>query len=183
MTYTTTRENWDPGEYSTDAPPEHVHALMQAAKDKDTHALYGVGGDMGTLAAFGRAHAYSPETGKARTYTFSPTTRLFLPGSASSRREIPQDATHGFKSWEVHDIDPRNLVGTQDGLQSGALSHYLSDEYKDRGRLFDTSRGEDNDHPVVVGFQRRNFIMTGHHRAAAALLNGEPLKARYRKFS
>lgn len=183
MTYTTTRENWDPGEYTTDAPPEHVHALMQAAKDKDTRTLYGVGGDMGQLAAFGRAHAFHSETGQARTYTFSPTARLFLPGSAAARREVPAEAMHGSNHWQVEPMDPRELTGTQDGLQGAALSHYLSDDYRKGGHLFDKSRGADNDIPTVVGFQRRKFLMTGHHRAAAALLKGEPLQARFRHIS
>lgn len=176
------RLNWDPGEYETDIPFEEIHRLQTAARERDVNALHGVGAEAGQLAAFGRAHSFG-EDGRPRTWTFSPTTRLFLPGSASQRRQIPQDATHGFGSWPIHDIDPRNLVGTQDGLQSGALSHYLGDNYREHGELFDKSRGEDNDHPVVVGFMRRNFLMTGHHRAAAALLKGEPLQARYRHIS
>lgn len=182
MTYTVTRENWDPGEYTTDAPPEHVHALMQAAKDKDVHALYGVGKDMGTLAVFGRPYAYTPQ-GKPRTYEFSPTARLFLPGGESSRREVPQDATHGYRSWELHDLDPRELLGTQGGMQSGALNHYLSDKYRETGETHDKSAGPSNDRPVVVGFMRKKYLLTGHHRAAAAILKGEPLTARYRHIS
>lgn len=180
--YSTTRQNWDPGEYTTDAPWEHVHSLMQAAKEKDVHALHGVGADMGMLAAFGRPHAFGSD-GKPSTYTFSPTTRLFLPGSSSARRSIPQDATHGFRSWPIQQFAAHELVGTQDGLQSGALSHYLSDKYAETKETYDKSRGEDNDIPVVVGFMRNKYLMTGHHRAAAALFKGEPLETRYRHIS
>lgn len=180
--YSITRKNWDPGEYTTDAPWEHVHALMDAARNRDTKALHGVGADMGTLAAFGRPHSFGAD-GKPSTYTFSPTTRLFMPGSSSARSAIPADATHGFHNWPVVNLDPRELHGTQDGLQSGALAHYLSPEYGDTGALFDKSRGEDNDRPVVIGFMRKKLLMTGHHRAAAALLLGQPLDARYRHIS
>jgi hypothetical protein len=180
--YNVTRLNYDPGEFTTDAPHDYVHRLQTAARDKDVNALHGVGRDMGMLAAFGTAHAYGPD-GKPSTYTHKPTTRIFLPGGAGRRRELPQGASHGFTTWPVEDLDPRNVVSTQDGLQIGALEHYLSPSYRERGEVYDKSQGPANDHPVVLGFMRRNFLLTGHHRAAASLLSGEPLKARYRKIS
>jgi hypothetical protein len=178
--YSTSRLNYDPGEFTTDAPPEYVHSLMKAAREKDSHALYGVGADMGKLATFGRVHGFN-EQGKASTYTYSPTSTLILPGT--NRRGIPQDATHGFQSWPSVDLDPRELSGTQHGLQLGALEHYLSPSYQESGEIHDKTQGPGNDHPVVVGFMRNKYLMTGHHRAAAALLTGQPLSARYREIS
>jgi hypothetical protein len=178
--YSTTRLGYNPGEYSTDAPREYVRDLMKAAREKDTSALYGVGEDMGKLATFGRKHKFNAQ-GQVETYTHAPTSRLIFPGS--DRRHIPQEATHGFTSWPIVDLDPRELHGTQPGMQIGALEHYLSPAYRERGEIYDKTRGASNDHPVVVGFMRKNYLMTGHHRAAASLMSGEPLQARYRQIS
>jgi hypothetical protein len=182
MSYTLKNHPQNPDEYVTDAPHDYVHGLMRAASEKRPHELHGVGADMGNLALFGRAREYGSD-GKPTSYGMESIARLPFPGSSSERRTVPRGSTDGYHKWDIHDLDPRELTGTQHGLQGGAMSHYLKHSYGENAKLFDNSQGSGNDRPVVVGFMKRKFIMSGHHRAAAALLKGEPLQARYKEMS
>lgn len=176
------RINWDTDEYRTDRDPREVMRLQRAARDRDVHSLYGVGPEAGRLAVFGTPSRFGSD-GMPNAYEMKTLSRMPLPGSYAHARELPKDAGEGYRHWAVQDLDPRELVATQDSVRSDALSHYLSDDYTKKGRLFDNTRDDSNNTPVVVGLMRRKFLLSGHHRATAALLNGEPLQARYRHVS
>lgn len=80
----------------------------------------------------------------------------------------------------TEDVDPRLLMGTQGGLTHAGMKHYMeSDAYDRIGETYADRANIGNRHPVV--YQNNDvgarFILSGHHRATAALLKGQPLKA------
>lgn len=176
------RVNWENDEYTTDADPREVGRLMRAARDRDTGALHGAGPVLGRLAVLGVPTRFGHD-GQPTHYEMKTIARIPLPGSFRTARELPSDAGEGYQHWGVESLDPRELVATQDSVRSDGLSHYLSDAYAKTGELFDKTRDATNDIPTVVGLMRRKFLLSGHHRAVAALLRGEPLEARFRHVS
>ena len=75
------------------------------------------------------------------------------------------------------DMDPRELHGTQDMLTRVGVSHYLqgsSGTFADQGNA-------GNEHPVVFHNEKydQNVLLTGHHRAASALLQGQNFRPIY----
>jgi hypothetical protein len=75
------------------------------------------------------------------------------------------------------EVDPRELSAIQGGLTRAGVAYYLTDEYSRSGRTFADPDRATNKHPIV--YRRRTgqlVILTGHHRAAAALLQGKPLQ-------
>jgi hypothetical protein len=78
---------------------------------------------------------------------------------------------------ELVDIDPRNLRATQPSLTRAGVKHYLSDEYQRSGKTFADRDQKGNQYPMVYhrdGGQQ--LLLSGHHRAAAALLQGRQFK-------
>lgn len=81
-------------------------------------------------------------------------------------------------------VDPRNLHATQPMITRGGVSHYMGPEYAQTGRTFADHEMVGNVHPVVyrrpslTGGEPQNLILSGHHRAAAALLQGNQFHAR-----
>jgi len=76
------------------------------------------------------------------------------------------------------DVDPRNLHATQPWITHAGVSHYMGDEYRKTGRTFADQDQAGNRFPVVyTDEQGRNRLLSGHHRATAAVLKGEQLRA------
>lgn len=77
------------------------------------------------------------------------------------------------------DLDPRNLHSTQPKVLAEHVRHYMGDEYEQTGKTAADQGDVGNQYPVVYAKGNgQNAILSGHHRATAALLKGEPLKAR-----
>lgn len=77
-------------------------------------------------------------------------------------------------------FDPRNLHSTQSGITRQGVDYYLNDPtYADTGTTFADAERPGNQHPIVYHSRttQRNLILSGHHRAGAALLAGKPLEA------
>jgi hypothetical protein len=83
----------------------------------------------------------------------------------------------------VEDVDPRILRATQPSVLRPGVMHYMSGDYERTGRTYADQGKLGNDVPVVY---RRNdperntsqaVLLSGHHRATAALLRGQPLRA------
>jgi GNAT superfamily N-acetyltransferase len=79
-------------------------------------------------------------------------------------------------------VDPRRLSSTQPSIVRGALDYYLTDEYARTGKTFEAGDNIGNEFPVVYVRDNGNgtkvaMILSGHHRASAALLQGRPLRA------
>lgn len=80
----------------------------------------------------------------------------------------------------LEDVDPRVLHSTQPSIVRAAAQHYLTDEHAKTGKTYEAGHNVGNSHPVVfidtaTGEHR---ILSGHHRATAALFQGRPLRAR-----
>lgn len=77
------------------------------------------------------------------------------------------------------DLDPRTLSGSQGWVTRAGVAYYLhEDTYRRSGRTYADQFKIGNKYPVVHQCGNDLVILSGHHRAAAALLNGEPLRAR-----
>lgn len=78
----------------------------------------------------------------------------------------------------MRDMDPRNLHATQPWVTQEGVSHYMGTEYQRTGKTFADQHVEGNRFPVVYTDDRgRNKLLSGHHRATAALLQGKQLRA------
>lgn len=83
------------------------------------------------------------------------------------------------KPPELHDVDPRALTATQPNILSEHVSHYMGDDYEQTGRTAADQHDVGNKFPTVYAQPNGRWdILSGHHRAAAALLKGEALRAR-----
>jgi hypothetical protein len=80
----------------------------------------------------------------------------------------------------LEDVDPRILKSSQPSITRAGVSHYLSDgDHAKTGRTFADHGNVGNAHPVVyVHDNGDHVLLSGHHRAAAALFEGRPLRAR-----
>lgn len=82
---------------------------------------------------------------------------------------------------ELHDVDPRNLRATQPSVTRAGVSHYLSSQqWEHTGQTFADQGNVGNRYPVVYRRARdgQDILLSGHHRAAAALMRGTPLRTR-----
>ena len=79
----------------------------------------------------------------------------------------------------IQEVDPRILHSSQPGISRAGVAYYLhSPEYRQQGKTFADGDQAGNQVPVVLRrADGRHVILSGHHRAAAALLRGEPLHA------
>lgn len=88
---------------------------------------------------------------------------------------------------QLQDVDPRNLHSTQPGIIRAAVDHYSGPEYHETGQTFERRGGNEGNrfpviyrreaHPRAYSNEPQNLILSGHHRAAAALAEGRPLRA------
>ncbi len=87
---------------------------------------------------------------------------------------------------ELHDLDPRDLHAYQPAVTRAGVRHYLGSDYTLHGITHADQGKSYNQYPVVYrrdplqpGGEHQNIILSGHHRAAAALLQGRQFRARY----
>lgn len=79
---------------------------------------------------------------------------------------------------QLVDVDPRTLSATQSMVTRGGVEHYASGEYDRTGETFADKEKAGNRYPVVYSRDDgTNLLLSGHHRATAALLQGRPLRA------
>lgn len=91
---------------------------------------------------------------------------------------------------DLADVDPRHLRATQPMVTRGGVDYYMNDRrWAETGRTFADQDNPGNAWPVV--YRRHNefrtadwqpehedLLLSGHHRATAALLQGKQFKAR-----
>ena len=78
----------------------------------------------------------------------------------------------------IREVDPRFLHANQPEVTRAGVKHYMGDEYRQTGRTFADQHMAGNRWPFVYTTRRgMNVILSGHHRATAALLNGDQLRA------
>jgi hypothetical protein len=82
------------------------------------------------------------------------------------------------RSAQFCDLDPRDLSASQQGLVRAGVAYYRIGEYERSGRTYADQFALGNKYPVVLRSRGELVVLSGHHRAAAALLRAEPLRAR-----
>lgn len=77
-------------------------------------------------------------------------------------------------------IDTRTLVSTQNGITRPGVNYYLGTKYARTGTTYADQGHRGNQFPVVYHKKSTGemIILSGNHRATAALVSGKPLKAR-----
>lgn len=84
-----------------------------------------------------------------------------------------------MKAPELEELDPRMLHANQSGITRAGVDYYMTPQYRQTGETFADKNNVGNAYPVVYSDLRgRNVILSGHHRATAALLLGVPHIAR-----
>ena len=79
----------------------------------------------------------------------------------------------------LRDVDPRTLFANQPWIVREHVAYYRTGEWERTGRTSADQWVELNRYPVIVDDHRgRSVILAGHHRSAAALLAGRPLRVR-----
>lgn len=78
----------------------------------------------------------------------------------------------------VEDVDPRYLHRTQPSITRAGVQHYMDPANQATGKLFADQASAGNRIPVVYSRDGEDLLLSGHHRAAAALLQGRQFKAR-----
>lgn len=81
--------------------------------------------------------------------------------------------------FTLDEVDPRDLKATQPGIVRSHVGHYLGPEYAKTGQTAADQESALNKYPTV--YKRKDgqmVIVSGHHRAVAALIKGEGLIAR-----
>lgn len=105
-----------------------------------------------------------------------------LKGRAPYQRDVVQSAMRQNPP-ELVEVDPRTLHATQSHVTKGGVQYYEGPDYDTTGATYADSHSESNRFPIVytrdndVSGRTENLILSGHHRATKALLNGEPLRA------
>ena len=77
----------------------------------------------------------------------------------------------------MREVDPRHLHSTQTNITLPGVNYYMGDEYRQTGRTFADMDKAGNRFPVVYTREGQNKLLSGHHRATAALLRGEQFRA------
>jgi hypothetical protein len=173
----TLRPTGDGSTYHLDADWKEVSRVKSALRDRDVSQLINVGDEVGRAALFGSAAKFSGRDVTA--IKISPTTSVPYP---QGKANVDWDKTEKINRVPLVEVDPHTLSGvhaSQPGIQHGALSHYLN-QNQFGGDLFDKSQGVSNDFPVVFNNEDtgEKTLLSGHHRATAALIQGRELRGR-----
>jgi hypothetical protein len=92
-----------------------------------------------------------------------------------------KDTVHRALSKDpvLEDYDPRNLHASQPSIVKTHVDYYMSDSYRRTGATAADAGNVGNQYPTVYHTpDGKRLLLSGHHRAAAALLQGQPLRAR-----
>lgn len=132
---------------------------------RSVHEAYGSGDTTRFFGSSGSAPSPTPWPRAARRKS----QRDYDPDVVRQALEGPQ---------ELSDVDPRHLHSTQPTITREGVDYYMGDEYERTGTTFADQGNAGNRFPVVYEREGVNMLLSGHHRASAALLQGRPLSAR-----
>lgn len=85
---------------------------------------------------------------------------------------------------DIHEIDPRILHATQPSITRAGVQHYLQHDYRHGGPTWADQHDIGNRIPLVYkredlyGREPQHILLSGHHRAAATLLQGRQFRVR-----
>ncbi len=132
---------------------------------RTAHAIHGAGDAGAYFKGAPKAPAPWPSAGRTKSNP-----RGYDP--ALVEKALGNPAPH------MREMDPRNLHAGQPWVTSEGVHHYMGTDYERTGRTFADQHEAGNRFPVVyTDTQGRNKILSGHHRATAALLQGKQLRA------
>ena len=104
--------------------------------------------------------------------------------SAGRQKNAPaydRDKVHAAlsnPSAHMTEMDPRDLHANQGSVTREGVNYYMGDQYRKTGQTFADMNQAGNRFPVVYSHASGvNRIISGHHRATAALLRGEQFRA------
>jgi hypothetical protein len=106
-------------------------------------------------------------------HPLAPTPFPHAGGRKDKQSYDPDRVREAITHPSLSDVDPRTVHSTQPSVTRAGVSHYLenTEVYKD-------PHNAGNRHPVVYDRDDgRRLLLSGHHRATAALLRGEQFKA------
>ena len=113
----------------------------------------------------------------------SPKTTAAWPGAGKKKdqshinRALIREALS--KPPQLEDVDPRPLRATQPNIIREHVNYYMGKEYERTGRTAADPHNIGNKYPTIYVRPSGQWdILSGHHRATAALLKGEALRAR-----
>lgn len=133
---------------------------------------------------FGRVHAaYGSNNLNTVFGETSQTAPAPWPSAGKTKKGTPWDreavADALRRPPELSDVDPRNLHATQPSVVRHHAEYYTGGEYERTGATAADQGNVGNQYPVVYRSpDGRNLLLSGHHRATAALVQGRPLRAR-----
>ena len=118
-----------------------------------------------------------PWASASRLKAYSPWDQELVARTLSGRSQPP-----------LTDVDPIDLRANQPSITRAGVSYYAGSgsDYHKTGKTFENSNNAGNRFPVIYRREpspinpragAENVILSGHHRAAAALAMGRPLKA------
>jgi len=138
-------------------------------------------GDDFASQQFSRAHKAFGAKNPEELFGESPTSPAPWPRAARQKRRGSFDQGRvdaALRNPVLSEVDPRNLHATQPSITRAGVDYYLGDEYQETGTTFADQDQAGNRFPVVYSREDgQNLALSGHHRAAAALLRGETLRA------
>jgi hypothetical protein len=113
----------------------------------------------------------------------APTTAVPWPVASARVDAVEREMLHDLLSVapradQFVELDPRQVHASQSGLTRAGVEYYLTGEYRRSGRTYAAQFDVGNKYPVVRERAGKLVLLGGHHRCAAALLEGEPLLAR-----
>jgi hypothetical protein len=80
----------------------------------------------------------------------------------------------------IRPTDPRQLHATQPGITRDGVEYYMGDEYNNTGATFADKGNPGNLRPVVYNKNNgQSLLLSGHHRAQAANLQGRQFDAQH----
>jgi hypothetical protein len=147
----------------------------------------------GTLPAVEYGSQFDRYHGKGLESLFpegsAPKTTIPFP-AANRRKDRPGwdiDTVHQAlrEPRQTSHIDPRELHASQPMVTRPGVSHYMNGEYERSGRTYADQGDPGNARPIVYSrprhpegpeTDREHVLLSGHHRATAALLKGEQLE-------
>lgn len=102
-----------------------------------------------------------------------------VPFQRASRRKDRKDydqatVNRALREPNLAPVDPREVAATQPSVTRAGVKHYMSGSEE----IYGQDKGAGNRHPVV--YEREDgqkVLLSGHHRATAALLQGKQFRA------
>lgn len=165
--------------------------IQKLHKANDIYALFKKGPPMsGADLAYERRKRkdplWTPESG-GMLHTASPTTTIPWGQATRNKVGLRYDPTLVNRTIQLggteslREFDPRYLHGSQPSVTASGVGHYLSSEAEQTGALYADHSDIGNQYPFVYihSGTGQHRLIGGHHRAAAALLKGKPLLARF----